>query len=463
MPNDQDNSPNGLTPTNEMPDIEREPETVGQVDSVDNFSNQDTTENPETPTVDGPTTNAPTEDVTSSAPEATTPSPSPSVSPFAAPTDQIEQNSPQQPKKSKKKWIIGGISAAVVALLVGGGALAYTMYQSPDKVIMDGFANLLSSSGQSGSVTGSFEYKSKDATVTVSMNGQSDQKIATGTISVKYASVSNKIDVEGSADFAGDIDSSTGYIKLNDVDKLIDTAADAYVDSMAQQYETYGQKLTTAQKKEAKKEMLKAVDPIVKKINNRWIKFAADEKDSETSKEQKCVTDAYKKLQSDNAMRDELVKMYTDNKFVIVKEELGVKDGSYGYVLDLNKDKAEAFGKNVEKSAFVKELEKCSDSQPSEQIDSSLPDEDAFKNPRFELWVSQWSHQITGVKFSGTNPDNSDETVKFEATADYSPVTDLSLPKDAVDSKELEKEFESLMMGGSSSTSTSSTNISASI
>ncbi len=317
---------------------------------------------------------------------------------------------------------------------------------------------------QSGSAVASLNYKDKDMTLTLSMNGQSDQKITTGTLGVKYTSKSNKMDVEGTADFAADM-GSNGYIKLNDVDKLVDTAADAYIESMAKQYEAYGQKLTPSDLKQAKKELLASINPMVEKINNRWIKFAADDKENETSAEQKCITDVFTKLQNDNSMRNELTNIYKDNKFVTVKEELGVKDGSYGYVLELNEDKAKSFGKNVKESAFMKELKKCNSSFGESSVDSitDSSEEPAVKDARFELWVSQWSHQITGVNFSGKNPDDTDASMKFNMTFDYKPVTGLSLPKDAIDSKELEKEFESLMMGGSSSTSTSATTVSSSV
>lgn len=352
------------------------------------------------------------------------------------------------PTKSKKKWVIGGIVAGVLALLVGGGALAYTMYQSPDKVIMDGFANLLKTTGQDSTIAGNVTYKDKDMSVVLTLDAKGDKDIATGTLNVKYTSTADDLDVEGSADFAADKDSN-GYVKLNDVDKLIDVAADAYIDSMAVQYEAFGQTMTEAQKAEIKSELLRSIDPVVEKINNRWIKFDASQDDEQTA-QQKCYTDAFEKLQSDDAMRNELTKAYGDNKFIEVKEELGLKDGSYGYVLDIDQDKLKAFGQNTKESAFAKEITKCDATLDSVSEGTSEETDDLVKDGRFELWVSQWSHQITGVKFTGTNPDNEDASVVFDLKVDYAPVEDLELPKDAVDSKELQKEFESLMMDGDS-------------
>lgn len=387
------------------------------------------------------------------------PAPVAPVSAFgSSPMSAIEpsQEMGMQPKKGgKKKFIFAGIAAAILVLLGGGGALAYTMYQNPEKVLIDGIVNTFSTLPTSGKAT--LVYTGKDTSVNVSFDGKRDEKIGTGTVTFKYDDKKNSTNLEGSADFAATVNGD-GYIKINDLDKLAKTAIDAMVDSQVKYYQESGQALTQQQISQMKEQAYNEFKPTIDKINNKWIKFPADKSDGDTGEKQKCVSDTMKKLKADKAMRDELTKVYTANKFIIIKDELGVKDGSYGFRIDFDNAKAKSFGDAVEKTAFGKAIDKCvnpeGDSKSSDDLSSAgetKKDDSPFKNSVFDVWISQWSHQITKVSLSGDMKDEDGASFKLDASMDYKPVTGLSEPKDAVDYKDLMDQEEAKTANGSSS------------
>jgi len=356
----------------------------------------------------------------------------------------------------KKKWIIGGTIAAALVLIFGGGALAYFVYQSPDKVIADGFVNVFQS--QPRSVKGDMSLENNEASVKATVDIKSNDKIANGSLTMAVTIKTLKQTFNGKVDFAATADGN-GYIKVNGIDALADQYADVVIRAQEQQYKAYGMTITESQKKELRKQLLAQTEPIIQKINNRWIKFDTKAND-DTSEQQKCITDAFKKLQSDKGMRDELAKAYGDNKFVNVKEQLGVKDGSYGYVLDFDSTKAKSFGDAAEKTSFFKELQKCDGFSSNSSSTDAIKD-DNNDNVRVELWVSQWSHQITALNIEGTDTSTpSDETkISFKLNLGYTKDDNVTEPKGAVDFMDLQKEFEQLDLMGTGSTTSSSVSI----
>lgn len=386
-----------------------------------------------------PPVSQPVEEAQSTTPS--TPAEQPTVTP--QPVATADEQPPKQGGK-KKKLIIAGVIAAVLALLTGGGAFAYFVwYQNPDKVIADSLVNTLSSTP--GSVKMNASYKAGDTGVSLSVDAKSNEKIADATLSFEYASTEQKIDLKSTANMVA-IDSGTVYLKLNNVRELAEKAVDAMVESSAAQYKQFGYNLSESQITAQKKSTLAQLEPVIVKVDNKWIKFSAD-KESSTSEDQKCMRDAVEKLKTDRAYRDEISKVYAENKFVVIKEELGLKDGSYGYVLDLDQTKAKSFGKAAESTQFVKDVTKCSDSSPVP--DSSSTSDNKFRNTRVELWVSQWSHQVTGLKVETTYADSTQPgDLKFDMTIGYEMAGNISEPTDAIDSETLMKDLQNSMGQG---------------
>lgn len=383
-----------------------------------------------------------------------------------APSVEQEPSTPAQPaaapapgpkKNSKKKFIIGGIIAAAIVLLGGGTALGYALwYQNPEKVVVDGVSNVFSKAPGTSKLTAS--YKSGDAGVTLTVDSRSSGDAAQADLKLAYKAAAQNIDLTGSAEIITKTDTATMYLKVKDVRKLVAAAVDAMIESTAKQYQTMGMKLSQSQIDAQKKSAMAQYEPIIAKVDNKWIKFTADGNDS-TSKDQKCLTDAYKKLQSDSASQNEMKQAYTDNKFIIIKEELGLKDGSYGYVLDLDQDKLKSFSKALESTVFVKSIEDCTGRDMSTNSNSSSTSKDnPFKDTRVEMWVSQWSHQITRVSVTTTHDEptstGQNATLNLGVDMSYEEVAPITEPTDAVDSKTLMDDLMKSMGGAPASSST---------
>ena len=435
----------------------------------DDISQTDTPQPSETdqPAAPADTTDSPSAD---SAPVAETPAieaePStggmdsqPEASSFGAPAASQPETTPVASLGSqgtsggsKKKWILGGVIAAVLVVLIGGGALAYNLwYQNPEKVILDGIGHLFDKhDSMAGSATVTAENKQVRLDVTADMRSNKD--LANGTakvgIQMKGDNASFK-KMNVSADYAADKD--TFYFKLKDLHSLAQTFVNSYVDSLAQQYTKLGYTLTQKQIDDQKKQVMAQFEPIITKLDNRWIKIDIDSK-KDSDDESKCTTDAIKKLYENKDERNEVLDVYKKHKFITIKDKLGSKGGSLGYLLDFDKNIAKDFSKEVKNTTFGKELQKCDPDSTS--TTDTTNDEDTMKDTHVELWVSRWSHQITELKVAGTTTDSDKTAVSLDLKLDYDKVDGLTTPKDATDWDDINKE-----LNGGSTTSTNPTSL----
>lgn len=371
------------------------------------------------------------------------------TSDMPAPSNELAQPAPVTPlvatgKSSggKKKWVLGSVIAAVLVVLLGGGALAYNLwYQNPEKVILDGINNLFSNNASSsGKATVSVE--NDDVRLDMTASVKSDKKLTNGDVQLAVQMKGSDAPVKKvnlKADFA--VNEKTAYFKLNDIKPLADQLVDAYVDQMATQYRQLGFALTQQQIDQQKAQMLQQLNPIITKIDNRWIKF--DMEASEEDDESKCTAEAFQKLYDDKKQRDEVLDVYKEHKFITVKEKLGSKDGSLGYLLEFDEGVAKDFSKAVKNTTFSKELEECDGTKnQAPSTEDTTDKKDNVKDSRIELWVSRWSHQITEFKVAATTNDSSETAVSFNLTYDYDKVEGLTTPKDAIDIDELRNEFD---------------------
>lgn len=387
-----------------------------------------------------------------SAPEMTS-SPTVEQEPATTPSPSSETSftpvAPVAKSNNKKKWIIGGVIAGILVLLGGGAAIAYTVYQSPEKVITDGITNTIKYGGNTAG-TATINVKNKDVEATIDVTAMSKGTDSSGnvTVSIESKSSDQPIKFDASADVV--MTKTTIYFKVNDAKKTADSLISTYIEQMAKQYQSEGYTLTQQEIDSAKTKMHDQVDPVVSRIDNRWIKADLTSSDSSSSKEQQCALDAVAKLQSDKEMQNEIKSAYQDNKFVVVKKNLGLKNGSYGYLIDFDYAKAKTFGESVKNSKFGKALSDCG--MPLSSSTSTGDSEDTLKDSQVELWVSQWDHRITGLKFSGEDKSTADNptSFNFDMTIDYKNVDKIDIPSSATDIKDIQSEIESLFYTTSS-------------
>lgn len=317
----------------------------------------------------------------------------------------------------KKKWMIGGIVAAAIVLLGGAGAAAYNLwYQNPDKVIGDAMVNVLHA--KSFAYTGNMTVKDRGGSLLGDMKMTVDGKNtrSDGEVNVKltlaYGGKDYAITGSGATDKDGNL-----YVKVNDTKKLVDSFTDGMV-------------------------LPASIAGIVTKIDNKWIKVsAADMKDvsDSYSSTQKCTTDVIKKYENDATALNQLVDLYSKNRFIEVKEKLGSKNGSLGYVIDGNSDKARSFAKGLNDTTIMKAMVAC---DANLKIDSSdlmaETKSDSKSTTRVEVWVDRWSHKLTKLSLSDVSEDT-DMSAVLEPTFDGD-VT-VTAPKNAISLSELQADI----------------------
>ncbi len=363
--------------------------------------------------------------------------------PMAAAPTPTAMNTPKSPRK-KRIVLIAAIVAAVV--LIGGGVAAYMWYQNPNKVVLDGILNTAKAKQVVMTGTTSIKTKDVDVSIDIGIKGKEDNaslkadvklKLATGQLAGQELKVTTDYVMVKEGDM---------YFKVSNLQKALDGFVDSMVDSYADQYRQMGYTLTPqdiAQMRTAAKAQFQTV---VSKIDNQWIKVTADDMKGSTD-DSSCTTDLYKKLAKDEKMSNELYDVYTNNQFLVIKEELGVKDGSYGFLLDLDKDAAKKFGDGIKNTQFGKELVKCDSDVFKESGSTSKKSEDSIKNGRFELWVDQWSHRTTRMVFNAESPDSTGSDVKISGDVKYdynTKVEDAKAPDNAKSIKEIEADLKSL-------------------
>lgn len=350
---------------------------------------------------------------------------------------------PTAPKNNKKKLIIGVIIVAVLALLGGGAAAFASWYQNPDKVVTDSILN--SAKAEHAIVGGTATIDTKDAAISadIDLKGQQENgtidavlklKLKTGELAGKEVSVNaNSVVVK-----EGDV-----YFKISNVEKALDTLINAAIDNQVASYKKMGYTLTNEQIAQIRAQAKSQFSGVVGKIDNQWIKVSADDLKDDKDDKTSCMLDAFNKIGTDNKLTREVADTYQKNRFIVVKEKLGTKDGSLGYLLSIDKDAAKKFGDGVKDTELGKALVKC-DSDVFKSSDSKKS-EDTLKDVRFELWVDQWSHKVTRIVTSGTSSTTPDDSFKADFKFDYNTkVDEAKAPENAKSIKEIEADIKAV-------------------
>lgn len=338
--------------------------------------------------------------------------------PFQADSSQPAPIAPLPVRRRNKKLIIGIIVAAVVVILGVGSVLAYNLwYQNPDKVVVDSLMNALKA--KTVTFTGSLNTTRDADKMTFEVDGVTGQ--AGGSVNVKAS-----FNIEGESialNGSGLIDKDGNlYFKVKNVKDIVKSLRDT-----------------------VPPESQSIFDQLIAKVDDRWVKISADDMkqfSEDTGTAQKCFSETFKKFENDKAATNEITTIYKKNKFITVEQNLGVKDGSLGYTIKANDEAAKGFAKEFKNTKIFKSLQDCDPSftvDEDKAVDSDKKDADEM---HMELWISQWSHEIT--KFNGK-----DETGPEKGTFVFEPVfnkaVNVTVPEKSVTLNELKAEIEELI------------------
>lgn len=325
-----------------------------------------------------------------------------------------------QPKKSKKKlWI--GLSALIVALLVGGvaGAMWWT---SPEKAFNDATSMTVFPKG--GQVKGAMEIESESSpAVTLDYNVKYQGMRMVTDLGIKADSGMVNFNMTGG--LATDTDKSM-YFKVNNVKKTISSFA-GEDNTMVQ--DIYG--------------------GLIDKIDGKWVQMTeADMKEltKDSGVNMSCAIDIAGKVGQNKAYTDEIQKIYSQNKYIVLKKTVGSESvegvDSHRYEVDMDQSKMDGFGKALKTTTFYKDLSKCFSEEQRAELDQNTESTNTSQNPmKFEVWVDKWSHKPN--KFMLSTSENGTK-VKFSGLMTYNDTQKVDIPKADTQFKELRTEVEKL-------------------
>lgn len=353
-------------------------------------------------------------------------------------TPPVASDSPVPPPKKapatnskKKKTIIIGSIIGVIALVVMLVCLYLFWYQNPQKVVTDAIIN--ATKAEQSVVDGNLNLKVQGSDIKVDFDGEGNQKVGKASLSVdvKIQDTQLKTTADVVAAENGDY-----YIRANNVQQ----AADALIEQLIGSYSSSS---APADLKDKMRAQFKAqFDPIVAKIDNRWIHISAeDTKDAnkEVSKVQTCVNEVRTLIHEDKSASRELSDAYKKHQFIRIDEKLGSQDGALGYKVSIDNDAAGKFEEATKDSKIAKKLNSCTDTTASD--DTSTENTDS-STAEMTVWIRRWAHTVDKITLSAKEDD---VDMQLEMNFDFNKAPVVETPKGAAPLKEVISEIEVLM------------------
>ena len=366
----------------------------------------------------------PNQQVTPPTPTSSNPNTPFEPAPFTPPL-----GSSPAPKKSRKRFIIGGVVAAFLVLVGAGSALAYTIYQSPDKLVADALSGAIAA--KSFTVNGDFKATEKAIT-----SGDEKEVIAQYSVASEGVKASGDLDVTidgvqygGSFMSAGD---KGVYAKVKNVKQIVASI--------------FGEEAAAGPMKS-----------FITTVDEKWIRFDNNDNDAATQKysdQQKCyktVADTYYK---NKLQREQIINAYGNNPIFVAKangeQTIGGVE-SLRVILMPDYTKYAGFVAALKKTEVVKALDKCSEGDLTKSLDEGVKNIDTTKETtaKIELGVSKWDHTLTQAKLSTTEKDGS--TVASSARPLFNKPVTVQAPTESLSLKQVYEAFIKAVLGGARS------------
>ncbi len=357
----------------------------------------------------------------------------------------------EMPKKKSKTPVFVVAMAIAGALLVGGGASAYYLWwQNPENILNDSLIKFMNSEKLDSSGTVKVTSEGTTVLAAVKMSYDGDDSSADINLTVENDELGAPLKIGLAGVYAGD---GSAYVKASGLRSAIDKALDSFFDSrLSQTQQPNGAALSEEELAEAKRmyadEINRQINPVVDKIDNQWIKIDTS-KVAERDEAASCTIDVMNQLAEDKAMQEEIISSYRNNRFIMIQDEVGQRDGLTGYQIVLEGDELESrikgFSDSVKSTEFGKKIEACEknsnrDSQPDEPKEAA--DEISQK---LVLWIDKSSRTLRGLDYQMESKDNSTTSIELKFNPEYS--GDVVGPANSKDAEEVIRELEQ-MFGG---------------
>ena len=352
-------------------------------------------------------------------------------------------------KPKRNKWLIVGIIAAAIILVLGGAYGVYALwYSNPTKVAADAAHQLITSKSSVTNGTMLFE------------SGVDDERTK---IEVTFASKLNSADINGEADARLKITGSDNKTYETAGAGMMSNSGAFYFkfDGVAKMMDQYLEDETVKSYMDAYPQLKTDIDTLVKKIDGSWVKVDQDfireyVKNFDYNKTKQCFQKVYDTMLKDGAQQKQLREVYTHNEFLHLTSQgtqsiNGTLTNKYAVVTDLSKayDALIAY----DKTDFAKAGNSCMKDLRDDTSSSSTekPSDSEIRETQQEIdkvkttaYIASFGHELKRLELNYA--DNESKT-SFASRFDMSsndPV-DTKDPAKSIPLKEFQADVEKIM------------------
>ena len=185
------------------------------------------------------------------------------------------------------------------------------------------------------------------------------------------------------------------------------------------------------------------VDKLIKKVDGTWIKVASDDLKSfsdSLATTQSCFTKVSEKYKNDTSIYSEIGTLYQKNQFIVVQKELGVVNGSVGYELKADDAKTRAFAESLKSTKLYTALRDC-DKTFTIDVDALMSEGEV--GDTYQLWATQWTHQLTKFGVKSTSKDGA--TLDAVVTTELGKSVTIDIPTETTTLTQLSDDLQAIL------------------
>ena len=292
---------------------------------------------------------------------------------------------------TKKKLIPGMMIALIAVVIVCAGLVsADYIYQQPQKVLADSVVNLFTSDAGVYSATVNVSDSSGKSIALVNITTKtSDDKTSSSlkaSMELNYQDSKYRLEGEAMVVKGGDL-----YFKFSGLDEIVSQMKSSLGGALDQNAS-------------------QSIDNLVEQIDNVWVKVSSEDLQdfsSTAASGKNCLTETMEKYKNDDSATAELTEIYNKNQFVVMKNDLGLKDGSLGYSASLDGIKLNGYFNDFKGTKYYKSLHECDSSFNIENVTFTNTPEKIDSKNYFHVWVDFFSHRLTRVEIAASNDSSS--------------------------------------------------------
>ena len=205
--------------------------------------------------------------------------------------------------RTKKSFVVVGVVVILIVVISLSIFACMCWYNNPNKMMADGFAGLLSSTGFNGDIN--LKNNSASTFMSVGFVREKDfgrSKIKVSRLSNGKSSVPNKeakIGLDLITNFNGSL-----YVKTDDIDKITNTLSNSYIKKLSIE-DTVDEVNNNLNKDQLKEKVENYFSRVANKLRGKWIKinYGMLNRNDVSRQVLQCIDDLNNKIRNDDIVR----------------------------------------------------------------------------------------------------------------------------------------------------------------